>query len=62
MVSWVLQRLDELHQWFVALDRPFAFLLALPFIIALAAFGAELVRQRRARLPSQQPRVNGGRG
>jgi hypothetical protein len=62
MLSWVLQRLDELHQWLVALDRPFAFLLALPFIIALAALGAEFVRQRRARLSSQRPRANGGRG
>ena len=62
MVTWVLQRVDELYQWLVALDRPFALLLALPFIIAVAAFAADFVRQHRARLSSQRPRVNGGRG
>jgi hypothetical protein len=64
MVTWVLQRVDELYQWLVALNRPFAFLLALPFIIAVAAFAAEFVRQRRARqprsfLPSKATRRSG---
>lgn len=44
--------IDELIQWFADLDRPFAFLLALPFMAALAGLVAELVRQRRAKLPS----------
>lgn len=30
--------LHELGQWLGSLDRPFAFLLALPFLVALAAF------------------------
>jgi hypothetical protein len=41
--------LDELVHWLIALDRPFAFLLALPFIVALAGLAAEFVRQRRLR-------------
>jgi hypothetical protein len=58
-IVWITNRLDELVQWLLALDRPFAFLLALPFIIALAALGAEVVRQRRTKVP---PRPNGETG
>lgn len=54
----MINRLDELVQWLMALDRQFAFLLALPFVIALAALAAELVRQRRSKLPSQRTRPN----
>jgi hypothetical protein len=50
-VAGIIHRVDELIQWLQALDRPFAFLLALPFMVALAGLVAELVRQRRARLP-----------
>lgn len=49
MTHWV----DELLQWLMALDRPFAFLLALPFIVALAGLAAEFVRQRRVRQPNR---------
>ena len=49
IVEWV----DELVLWLTALDRPFAFLLALPFIVALAGLVAEFVRQRRVRLPNR---------
>ena len=59
MLSWLLERLQELHQWLLTLDRPFAFLLALPFLVAAAAFVGELVRQRRARLPRARIRANG---
>lgn len=38
---------DELVQWLAALDRPFTFLLALPFIVALAGLAAEIVKQHR---------------
>jgi hypothetical protein len=42
------------------LDRPFAFLLALPFIVALVGLATELIRQRRARL--RRVRQNGEMG
>jgi hypothetical protein len=58
MLTWILQRLEELHQWLVMLERPFAFMLALPFIITVAALVAEFVRQRRARLPRAHIRDN----
>lgn len=59
MLTWIIDRALELVQWLMALDRPFAFLLALPFMIALAGLAAELVRQRRQRLPH---RSNGEAG
>ena len=43
--------IDELVQWTISLDRSFAFLLALPFMVALAGLVAELARLRRMRLP-----------
>jgi hypothetical protein len=46
IIDWI----GGVVQWLTALDRPFAFLLALPFIVALAGFATELIRQRRARL------------
>ena len=49
----ITDRVDELVQWLMALDRPFAFLLALPFLVALAGVAAEFVRQRRVRLPNR---------
>ncbi len=51
MPTWIIDRAHELTQWLMALDRPFAFLLALPFMVALVGFIAEFVRQRRLRLP-----------
>jgi hypothetical protein len=41
--------LNDLGQWLMALDRPFAFLLALPFLVAAAGLVSHLVRQRRDR-------------
>lgn len=49
-LAGIVERVDELVQWVMALDRPFAFLLALPFVVALAGLTAELVRQRRVKL------------
>ena len=40
-------RVDELVQWLTALDRPFAFLLALPFWSLWLGLVGEFVRQRR---------------
>jgi hypothetical protein len=36
----------ELIEWTVNLDREFAFLLLLPFAVALAGFAAELANRR----------------
>ena len=52
-LAGIIDRVDELVQWLMALDRPFAFLLALPFMVALAGLVAEFVRQRRVRLPNR---------
>ena len=54
-----IDRVDELVQWLTALDRPFAFLLALPFVVALAGLVGEFVRQRAGKLPN---RSNGEAG
>jgi hypothetical protein len=59
MLTWILQRLEEVRQWMVMLEPPFAFMLALPFIIAVAALVTEFVRQRRGRLPRARIRDNG---
>lgn len=53
MLTWIIDRAHELIEWLVALDRPFAFLLALPFVVALAGLAAEIVRQRGGRLPKR---------
>jgi hypothetical protein len=50
-LAGTVDRVGELVQWLKELDRPFAFLLALPFMVALAGLVAELVRRRRVRLP-----------
>ena len=49
IIGWV----DDLLRWVMALDRPFAFLLALPFMVALAGLAAEFVRQCRVRLSNR---------
>jgi hypothetical protein len=46
--------LAELFEWVMNLDPEFAFLLALPFAVALAGFLAEAVRSPRAK-----PRISG---
>lgn len=43
--------LEEMGQWLDALPGEFAFLLALPVIVALAAAGANAFRHWRARQP-----------
>ncbi|HYC48613.1 MAG TPA: hypothetical protein VED01_24320 [Burkholderiales bacterium] len=40
--------LGELMEWVMNLDREFAFLLALPFAVALAGLLAEKLRSRKA--------------
>ena len=59
VVAVIIDWIGGLVQWLTALDRPFAFLLALPFIVALAGLATELIRQRRARL--RRVRQNGQR-
>jgi hypothetical protein len=39
----------EFVHWLLSLDPPFAFLLALPFVVGFAALFAEYLRRRRAR-------------
>jgi hypothetical protein len=60
VVAVIIDWIGGVLQWLTALDRPFAFLLTLPFIVALAGFAAELIRQRRARL--RRVRQNGKMG
>ena len=50
LTAGITERVGDLIQWLMALDRPFAFLLALPFMVALAGLAAEFVRQRRQSL------------
>jgi hypothetical protein len=57
VVAVIIDWIGGVVQWLTALDRPFAFLLALPFIVALAGVATELNRQRRARL--RRVRQNG---
>jgi len=52
-LAWTIDRFNELVQWLTTLERPFAFLLALPFMVALAGLVAEFVRQRRVRLANR---------
>ena len=52
-LAGTIDRVDELVQWLTTLNRPFAFLLALPFIVALAGLASELMRQRRLRLANR---------
>ena len=39
--------LEETIQWFMSLEPGFAFLLALPFLVAFAGFCSEYLRKRR---------------
>jgi hypothetical protein len=56
----VSEGIRELIQWLFALDLPFAFLLALPFLVAFAGLLAECVRQHRARAISRDHKANHG--
>ena len=44
-----MTRARELWDWLQIVDAPFTFLLALPFLIATAAFVGEWVRRRTGR-------------
>ena len=57
-LAGIIERVYELGQWLTTLDRPFAFLLALPFIVAFAGLAGELMRQRRVR-PANRPTDHG---
>jgi hypothetical protein len=57
-LAGIIERIGELGQWLTTLDRPFAFLLALPFIVALAGLAGELKRHRWVR-PANRPTDNG---
>jgi hypothetical protein len=57
LVAVISDWIEGVVQWLTALDRPFAFLLALPFIVALVGLATELIEQRRARL--RRVRQNG---
>jgi hypothetical protein len=46
----------ELVEWILGLDRQFAFLLSLPFVVAFAGLLSEAVRQRRLRRDSRHAR------
>jgi hypothetical protein len=48
----------ELIQWLLALDPPFAFLLAMPFLVGFAGLLAECLRQHRARVISNHHKAN----
>jgi hypothetical protein len=50
----------ELIEWVMSLDREFAFLLALPFVVAIAGFIAEAVRTREPRA-STRPQTRDAR-
>jgi hypothetical protein len=41
--------LSDLAIWLATLDRPFAFLLALPFLVAAAGLASHFIRQRSGR-------------
>ncbi len=46
----------ELVEWILGLDRQFAFLLSLPFLVAFAGLLSEAVRQRRSRRDNRDAR------
>jgi hypothetical protein len=52
--------IQELIHWFLALDPPFAFLVALPFLVGFAGLVAECLRQRRARDIANDHKANHG--
>ncbi|HEV8553810.1 MAG TPA: hypothetical protein VGR65_10580 [Casimicrobiaceae bacterium] len=41
--------MDEILAWWQSLDRPFAFLVALPFLVAAAAWLGEIIRKQMRR-------------
>jgi hypothetical protein len=43
----------ELGQWLISLERPFAFLLALPFLVALAGLISYSLRTRGRLTPKR---------
>jgi hypothetical protein len=44
-----MNHLYDLGHWLATLDRPFAFLLALPFLVAAAGLVSHFLRQRSGR-------------
>ena len=48
-------RLRELIDWLAALEAPFAFLLALPFMVAFVGLAGEFVRNRLSRRRQERP-------
>ena len=48
--------MDQVILWLQSLDRPFAFLVALPFVVIAAAWVGDLVRQRFRNNQRQSPR------
>ena len=46
----------ELVEWILGLDRRFAFLLSLPFLVAFAGLLSEAARQRGSRRDSRDAR------
>jgi hypothetical protein len=41
--------LDEIREWLQSIDRPFAFLVALPFLVVAAAGLGEIIRKQTRR-------------
>jgi hypothetical protein len=60
VVAVIIDWIGGVVQWLTELNRPFAFLLALPFIVALAGLATELIRQRRPKV--RHGRQNGEMG
>ena len=48
-MTLVFTWLSEQWQWITSLDRPFAFLLALPFAVALTGLASHFFRERIAK-------------
>jgi hypothetical protein len=46
--------MDALYDWLAALDPEFAFLLALPFLVAAAAFIGDAIRAVARRAPPRR--------
>ena len=45
---WILERMRELWHWLLMLPPDFAFLLSLPFLVAVTAMLARLARSPRS--------------
>ena len=52
--------LGDLYRWVLSLDPSFAFLLALPFVVACVGLLSEYLRTRRAAANSRCPKSNHG--